>query len=125
MWTRKQLKENAKKILSKNYWKAFLVTLVLITITGAGSGAFSGASNGISSFSNYKFNRSSSNDAKISLNSDRKDNDQDKDQDKENSKRGEVNVDLGEDGKFSVKVETARSTSTAKRSRLKTATLRL
>lgn len=108
MWSRKQLKDNAKKILSKNYWKAFLVTLVLITVTGAGSGAFSGASNGISSFSNYKFNRSSSNDAKISLNSDRKDNDQDKDQDKENSKRGEVNVDLGEDGKFSVKVENGK-----------------
>ena len=44
MWTRKQLKENAKKILSKNYWKAFLVTLVLITITGAGSAGYSSAS---------------------------------------------------------------------------------
>ena len=50
MWTRKQLKENAKKILSKNYWKAFLVTLVLITITGAGSAGYSSASNIGSSF---------------------------------------------------------------------------
>ena len=98
MWSRKQLKDNAKKILSKNYWKAFLVTLVLITVTGAGSGAFSGASSSMSSFSNYKFNRSSSNDAKITLNSDRKDNDQDKDQDKENGKGADVNVDLGKDG---------------------------
>ena len=103
MWSRKQLKDNAKKLLSKNYWKAFLVTLVLITVTGAGSGAFSGASNSITSFSNSYKNRS--NDAKISLNTDRKDKDQDKDQDKENGKRGDVNVDLGEDGKFSIKVE--------------------
>ena len=50
MWTRRQLKDNAKKILSKNYWKAFLVTLLLLTITGGGSGSFSGASSGISSF---------------------------------------------------------------------------
>ncbi|MCR5339909.1 MAG: DUF975 family protein [Saccharofermentans sp.] len=108
MWSRKQLKDNAKKILSKNYWKAFLVTLVLITVTGAGSGAFSGISNGMSSFSNYNFNRSSSNDAKTSLNTDRKDKDQDKDQDKENGKGADVNVDLGKDGKISVKVENGK-----------------
>ena len=106
MWSRKQLKDNAKKILSKNYWKAFLVTLVLITVTGAGSGAFSGASNSFTSFSNSYKNRS--NDAKIALNSDRKDNDQDKDQDKENGKGADVNVDLGKDGKISVKVENGK-----------------
>ena len=98
MWTRKQLKENAKKILSKNYWKAFLVTLVLITVTGAGSGAFSGASNSISSFSNYKFNRSSG-DTKISLNTNRND-DQDKeknndDKNSDSGKKADVSVDLG------------------------------
>ena len=106
MWSRKQLKDNAKKILSKNYWKAFLVTLVLITVTGAGSGAFRGASNSFTSFSNSYKNRS--NDAKIALNSDRKDNDQDKDQDKENGKGADVNVDLGKDGKISVKVENGK-----------------
>ena len=108
MWTRKQLKENAKKILSKNYWKAFLVTLVLITVTGAGSGAFSGASNGISSFSNYKYNRSSG-DTKISLNTNRND-DQDKeknndDKNSDSGKKADVNVDLGKEGKFSIKVD--------------------
>ncbi len=112
MWTRKQLKENAKKILSKNYWKAFLVTLVLITVTGAGSGAMSGASNSISSFSNYKFNRSSGGDAKITLNTNRNDDDQDKeknnDKNNDNGKNADVNVDLGKDGKFSIKVENGK-----------------
>ena len=101
MWTRKQLKENAKKILSKNYWKAFLVTLVLITITGAGSGAFSGASNGISSFSNSMYKSKHDSDTKIVLD---KDSDN-KDQEKESGKRGEFNVDLDEGGKFSIKID--------------------
>lgn len=101
MWTRKQLKENAKKILSKNYWKAFLVTLVLITITGAGSGAFSGASNGVSSFSNSMYKSKHDSDTKIVLD---KDSDN-KDQEKESGKRGEFNVDLDEGGKFSIKID--------------------
>ena len=109
MWTRKQLKENAKKILSKNYWKAFLVTLVLITVAGAGSGAMSGASNGISSgLSSYKRSNNRT-DTKITLNSDRDDKEKDKDQDKDKNsdsgKHADINVDLGKDGKFSVKVE--------------------
>ena len=78
MWTRKQLKENAKKILSKNYWKAFLVTLVLITVTGAGSGAFSGASNGVSSFSNSMYKSKKEADTKIVLNDDGDDKEKDK-----------------------------------------------
>ena len=101
MWTRKQLKDNAKKILSKNYWKAFLVTLVLITITGAGSGAFSGASNGVSSFSNSMYKSKHDSDTKIVLD---KDSDN-KDQEKESGKRGEFNVDLDEGGKFSIKID--------------------
>lgn len=101
MWTRKQLKENAKKILSKNYWKAFLVTLVLITITGAGSGAFSGASSGVSSFSNSMYKSKHDSDTKIVLD---KDSDN-KDQEKESGKRGEFNVDLDEGGKFSIKID--------------------
>lgn len=101
MWTRKQLKENAKKILSKNYWKAFLVTLVLITITGAGSGAFSGASNGVSSFSNSMYKSKHDSDTKIVLD---KDSDN-KDREKESGKRGEFNVDLDEGGKFSIKID--------------------
>ena len=101
MWTRKQLKENAKKILSKNYWKAFLVTLVLITVTGAGSGAFSGASNGVSSFSNSMYKSKHDSDTKIVLD---KDSDN-KDQEKESGKRGEFNVDLDEGGKFSIKID--------------------
>ena len=111
MWSRKQLKENAKKILSKNYWKAFLVTLVLITVTGAGSGAFSGASNGITSFSN-SLNKSRGGDTKITLNSNRNDNDQDKDKNNDknsdNGKNADVNVDLGKDGKFSIKVDNGK-----------------
>ena len=49
MWSRKELKGNAKKILSKNYWKAFLVTLILITFCGAGAGSGASFSSGTSS----------------------------------------------------------------------------
>ena len=112
MWTRKQLKENAKKILSKNYWKAFLVTLVLITVTGAGSGAFSGASNGVSGFSNSLYKSKKEADTKIVLNDDgddkEKDKDQDKDKNSDNGKSADVNVDLGKDGKFSIKVDNGK-----------------
>ena len=112
MWTRKQLKENAKKILSKNYWKAFLVTLVLITVTGAGSGAFSGASNGVTGFSNSLYKSKKEADTKIVLNDDgddkEKDKDQDKDKNSDNGKSADVNVDLGKDGKFSIKVDNGK-----------------
>lgn len=35
MWTRRYLKKNAKEILKINYWKAFLVSLVLAIIGGS------------------------------------------------------------------------------------------
>lgn len=73
MWTTKQLKQEAKKILSKNYWKAFLVTLVLTTVVGATSGlssGFSSASRGISSVIEKKTN---TNIPKYSLYTDNKD----------------------------------------------------
>ncbi|GAA0736375.1 DUF975 family protein [Clostridium oceanicum] len=36
MWTRRQLKERAKKVLRNNYWQAFLVSLVILISTTAG-----------------------------------------------------------------------------------------
>lgn len=95
MWTTKSLKEKAKKILSKNYWKAFLVTLVLITVTGAGTSAYSGASNLGSSFGR-SLGKSRSN-TKISTN----DNGSDK-----KGFNGNFDFDVdGKDGKVSVKIE--------------------
>ncbi len=38
MWTREQLKGRAKRMLSLNYWKAFLVSLVISIITGESHG---------------------------------------------------------------------------------------
>lgn len=38
MWTRRELKERAKDILRGNYWKAFLISLVLAVATGGGGG---------------------------------------------------------------------------------------
>ena len=35
MWTRKQLKENAKNVLSKYYWTAFAMSLVLNIVLGS------------------------------------------------------------------------------------------
>ena len=98
MWTRKQLKGNAKKILSKNYWKAFLVTLVLVTVTGAGaSGAGSAGSSGMGSLASNWAKSSGKSDTKITLNTDK-----DKDKDGDNNK--DVNVSVG-DGSFSIRVE--------------------
>ena len=107
MWTRKELKQNAKKILSKNYWKAFMVTLVLITVTGAGSGAASGASNGISSFSNSMYKSKHDSDTKIVLNDDSKDKDQDKDKNKD-SKDVDLNIIAGDNKKFSIKIDNGK-----------------
>jgi len=39
MWTRKQLKENAKNVLSKYYWTAFAVSFVIGLVAGSGGGA--------------------------------------------------------------------------------------
>jgi uncharacterized membrane protein len=97
MWTRKQLKDNAKKILSKNYWKAFLVTLVLITVTGAGTSGFSSAGSSIGNSFGRSVNKSANNDTKITLNTD-------KDKDKDGDKDKNVNVNIG-DGKISIRVE--------------------
>ena len=96
MWTRKQLKDNAKKILSKNYWKAFLVTLVLITVTGAGSGAFSSAGSNIGSSIGRSVNKSSNNNTKITMNDDSKD---------KKNVDGDFNIDLDGKGKISIKIE--------------------
>lgn len=55
MWSRKELKDRAKTFLRKNYWKAFLVSIV-ITIAGGnggwGGGGGSSSSGGHSSLSN-------------------------------------------------------------------------
>ena len=44
MWVRKELKVKAKAVLRKNYWKAFLVSIVIALIGGGSSGG-GGASN--------------------------------------------------------------------------------
>ncbi|MBR4758685.1 MAG: hypothetical protein IK078_00865, partial [Lachnospiraceae bacterium] len=49
MWTRKELKEKGKTSFKKNYWKAVLVSLIMIII----SGGFGGV-NGGSFSNNYK-----------------------------------------------------------------------
>lgn len=51
MWTRDELKNRAKAVLSRNYWKAFLVSLVLVLVTSSGS------SNGSDASSNQLGNR--------------------------------------------------------------------
>ncbi|MCS4455924.1 hypothetical protein JTT00_17640 [Clostridium botulinum] len=38
MWTREQIKGRAKRILELNYWKAFLVSLVISIVTAASYG---------------------------------------------------------------------------------------
>lgn len=39
MWTRSELKTNAKAVLGRNYWKAVLTALILTLLTGASAGA--------------------------------------------------------------------------------------
>jgi len=39
MWTRSQLKSNAKLVLKQSYWKALLVSFILSMVTGGGSSA--------------------------------------------------------------------------------------
>ena len=54
MWERAELKQRAKKVLRFNYWKAFLVSLVILLANG------SGGSGGRSSYrSNFDFPRGS------------------------------------------------------------------
>lgn len=48
MWTRKELKENAKKRFKLNYWKSVLAALMLALVCGScGAGTASGSSKGI------------------------------------------------------------------------------
>lgn len=48
MWTRKELKENAKKRFKLNYWKSVLAALLLALVCGScGAGTASGSSKGI------------------------------------------------------------------------------
>lgn len=53
MWSRKELKEKAKGVLRKNYWSAFLVSIV-IALAG-GTNGWSGGSNSSSSDSGNPF----------------------------------------------------------------------
>lgn len=39
MWTREELKKRAKGVLKKSYWKAFLVSLILVIISSGGTGS--------------------------------------------------------------------------------------
>jgi len=56
MWTRGGLKARAKEVLRGNYWKAFLVSLVIGFATGGGGG---GGGGGSSSRWNSNYNNSS------------------------------------------------------------------
>ena len=52
MWTRKEIKEHAKEALQRNYWKAVLVSLILIILGGgvkSGSVAKAGVTANVSS----------------------------------------------------------------------------
>lgn len=44
MWTRGYLKDRAKKVLGVSYWKAFLVSIILLLVGANGSGGGSGGS---------------------------------------------------------------------------------
>ena len=48
MWTRKELKTKAKEALKRNYWKAVLVSLLIILLSGGFSYGFSSGSGGSS-----------------------------------------------------------------------------
>lgn len=50
MWTREELKTRAKEILSNSYWKAFLVSLVLVISLGKSNSGNGSNSNGSRSF---------------------------------------------------------------------------
>jgi uncharacterized membrane protein len=57
MWTRKELKDRAKTFLRKNYWKAFLVSIV-IAIAGGNSGWGGGGSSNSGGNSTFTSNHS-------------------------------------------------------------------
>ena len=56
MWTRKQIKEKAKKAFQLNYWKCVLCGLIFAIIVGGASGAGGAASGGSSTFSSLMYN---------------------------------------------------------------------
>ncbi len=45
MWIRRELKDRAKAVLRGNYWKAFLISLVILIATGSGGGGGGGGGN--------------------------------------------------------------------------------
>lgn len=51
MWNRCQLKENAKAVLRVSYWKAFLVSFILVLITNNGIASFNYNQNDFDGFS--------------------------------------------------------------------------
>ena len=51
MWTRKQIKEKAKKAFQLNYWKCVLCGLIFCILVGGASGASGAASGGSLTFS--------------------------------------------------------------------------
>lgn len=56
MWTRKELKQTAKEALKRNYWKAVLVSLILIMLGGGASPATaSGSSASRSNGDSYEY----------------------------------------------------------------------
>lgn len=48
MWSREELKVRAKAVLSTNYWKAFLISLVILVASGGGGGGSGGGRGGSS-----------------------------------------------------------------------------
>ena len=56
MWTRKQIKEKAKKAFQLNYWKCVLCGLIFCILVGGASGASGAASGGSSTFSSLMYN---------------------------------------------------------------------
>lgn len=55
MWTRKELKERAKEVLKGNYWKAFIVSIV-IGLAGGGSNGGNGGGGGGSASNSHSRN---------------------------------------------------------------------
>lgn len=54
MWTREDIKSRAKAVLKLNYWKAFVVSLVLLFAGGSQNGG-GGSSGGRNNFNNYGY----------------------------------------------------------------------
>lgn len=61
MWTRRELKERAKSVLRWNYWKAFLISLVIAFAMGGGGGGGGGQSGNSFNSNSAPFNGSNVN----------------------------------------------------------------